>query len=80
MEIDREQGLALNLPDHSFKHSKQTHLCVIIICRIGAVRQIINLASPEHHNKLLLRIITITITTAKWKNARRRKRIREHSK
>ena len=76
LEIDRLQG---KLADLSSNSSKQMHLCVII-CRIGAVRQTINLALPEHHQTKLLRIITITITSAKWKNARRRKKISEHSK
>ena len=73
--VDKLRGLAANLPDHS-SNNKQTHLCVII-CRIGAVRQTIKL---EPDQAQLLRIITITITSDKWKNVKRRKRMLEHSK
>ena len=75
MVVDRLRGLAVNLPDHN-SNNKQTHLCVII-CRIGAVRQIIKLLQDQTQQ---LRIITITITLDKWKNVRRRKRMLEHSK
>ena len=76
-KIDRVQGLALSLVDHSSNSSKLMRLCATI-CRIGAVRQTINL--PPDQTKVLLRIITITTTSARWKSERRRKRISEHSK
>ena len=70
LEIDRLQG---KLADLSSNSSKQMHLCVI-----SAVRQTINLALLGHHQTKLL--IIITITSAKWKSAKRRKKISEHSR
>ena len=75
LEINKLKGLALSPADHSSNSSKQTHPCVII-CKIGVVQQIIN---PLQDQTKLHRIITKIITSVKWKNVKRKKRISERS-